>query len=86
MATRLTEDLAEHLAGAVDDAGLTGEVGNGCHETDDLDDTRQPIDAADGCRGRRDRVERALAGEGLSVDRGDQPWALAHLARRRERA
>jgi hypothetical protein len=86
MATRLTEDLAEHFAGAVDDGRLTGEVGNGCHETDDLDDTRQPIDTADGGRGGRDRVERALAGEGMSVDRGDQPRTLAHLARRRKRA
>ncbi len=83
---RLTEDLAEHIAGAVDHARLAREIGDGCHEPDDLDDTGQPVDTADGRRGGRDRVERALARESLSVGRGDQPGALADLARRRERA
>ena len=34
----LAEDLAEQLGGAVHDAGLTGEVGSGGDEADDLDD------------------------------------------------
>ena len=52
---RVAEDLAEQFGCAVDDAGLTGEVGRGGDEADDLDDPGDPVERAD----RRSRRRRA---------------------------
>ena len=73
VAAGVAEDLAEHLARTVDDAGLAREVGNGCHEADDLDDAGEPVDTADGGRRRREGVQSALTGVRLGVLRGYQP-------------
>jgi hypothetical protein len=81
----VAEDLAEHIARAVDDTGLTGELRHGRHEPGDLDDAREPIDVAHDGRRRRDRVERALARQ-VGVGCRDQPVSLADLACGRQRA
>ena len=66
VAPRLAEDLAEQLARAVDHAGLTGELGDGCHEAGDLDDAGQAVDSADGMRRGGERVQRARCGRSPS--------------------
>ena len=53
MTSVIAEDLAEHLARAVDDAGLAGELGDGCHEARDLHDAGEAVHSADRRRGRR---------------------------------
>ncbi len=67
---RLRRTPREEFARAVDEAGLPGEFGHGCHEPGELEDAGEVVDPADerGCRG--DRVERALAGIGLRVSGG----------------
>src|SRR6478735_5116648 len=80
VAPRVAEDLAEHFARAVDDARLPGELGDGCHEPDDLDDAAEPVDTAHGGCGGGDGVERRLAGVPLGVGGRDEPVAVTDLS------
>jgi hypothetical protein len=57
---RVAEDLAEQLAGTVDDAGLAGEVRRRGDEADDLDHAAYLPEVADLGLDGGDRVERAL--------------------------
>ena len=56
---RVAEHLAEQLAGAVDDAGLAGEVRGARDEADDLDDPAYLVEVADLGLDGGERVERA---------------------------
>ncbi len=83
MDPRVAEDLPQHLARAVDDAGLPGEALGRGDEARDLDHARDAVDAAGRIGRRCEPVERARACVRLGVLGGHLG---ADLAGRGERA
>ena len=82
MRPELAERLQQQVAGAVDDAGLAGEVRRAGDEADDLDDAHDRLEERDRLHGG-DRVQRADRGElGSPLGR----HLGADLARRGEHA